>query len=269
MNVRPPTLATCAVLFLLSVCAARASLAQIVLDGRVLDDVTNQPIPGSRVFLLNRYKKTVDVTNTDAAGHFVFRRPSNGWYRLEVHAVGYQSAVTSVLWMTLDRDFAGLEVRLSPNIILLAPVEIVALSPPKTHPILANMEFRRSRGMGVQITREQIQNRNPQRITDMLTEIPGVYADRQGPGTGVRTLRMQRALPGVGGGECPVQVWVDGLLASRGDDDVGIDNLVAPGDVEDIEIFRGLATVPPEFLNQNARCGVIAIWTRRTIGSPP
>ena len=45
--------------------------------------------------------------------------------------------------------------------------------------------------------------------------------------------------------------------------DYRIDDMVLPSSVEGIEIYRGLSTVPPEFLNPDAECGVIAIWTRR------
>jgi len=40
---------------------------------------------------------------------------------------------------------------------------------------------------------------------------------------------------------------------------------VSAADVEAIEIFKGLASVPAEFLNTQARCGVIAIWTKRSL----
>jgi hypothetical protein len=40
---------------------------------------------------------------------------------------------------------------------------------------------------------------------------------------------------------------------------------VEPADVEAIEIFKGLASVPAEFLNPQSRCGVIAIWTKRSL----
>ena len=43
-----------------------------------------------------------------------------------------------------------------------------------------------------------------------------------------------------------------------------VDELVQPMDVEVIEVFRGLGSIPPEFLTPQARCGVIAIWTKRS-----
>ena len=45
--------------------------------------------------------------------------------------------------------------------------------------------------------------------------------------------------------------------------DFRIDEVISPGSVEGIEVYRGLSTVPAEFLNPDAECGVIAIWTRR------
>ena len=68
-------------------------------------------------------------------------------------------------------------------------------------------------------------------------------------------------------GECPVQIFLDGMLATRNNDGGGVlvDDLVSPLDVEVIEVFRGLSSIPPEFLTPQARCGVVAIWTRRSM----
>jgi hypothetical protein len=105
----------------------------------------------------------------------------------------------------------------------------------------------------------------------LLMEIPGVYADRTGTGASARSIRMGRALSGPGGGPCPVQIFLDGMLATRpgAGGDVSVDDLVSPLDVEAIEVFKGLGSVPPEFLNVYARCGVIAIWTRRSLEGVP
>ena len=263
----PPVLAACIAALL---CLARPAPAQLLIEGRVLDDMTEEVLVGARVLLLNRYNRTVDYAVTDALGRFRFERARNERYRLEVRAVGYRETITPDLW-TADRDFTAIEVRLLPNAVLLAPLEIVALSPPRTSPVLEAMEFRRTRGFGIQITRQEIEERQPLRVTDMLMEIPGVYADRSGTGASGRSLRMGRALPGPAGGNCPVQIWVDGMLATKpvAGGDVSVDDLVLPQDVEAIEVFKGLGSVPPEFLNVYARCGVIAIWTRRSLEGVP
>jgi hypothetical protein len=104
-------------------------------------------------------------------------------------------------------------------------------------------------------------------LTDILQETPGVRVDRQGSGTTRRVIHLGPPLPGPGGGDCPVQIFVDGMLATRstGGGDVTVDDLAQPQDVEAIEIFKGLASVPAEFLNRQSRCGVIAIWTKRSL----
>jgi len=246
---------------------AGASRAQVVLQGRVLDDSTGQPIPGARLMLLNRYGKTSGYQEADSLGRFRFGSRENGRYRLDVRAVGYRPALQTVLWMMEDRNFAGLEVRLTPHVALLAPVEVVAMGTPSRSPVLANMEWRKRHGFGLRISREQIEARNPLNVTDVLQETPGVRVDRQGSGSSRRVIHLGPPLPGPGGGDCPVQIFLDGMLATRNvaGGDVTVDELVEPADVEAIEIFKGLATVPAEFLNPQSRCGVIAIWTKRSL----
>jgi hypothetical protein len=250
----------------LAVCAVAPSRAQVVLEGHVIDDVSTERLGGAKVLLINERNKPVAYTVTDPAGYFHFSRSDNGWYRLEVMAVGYRRTLTPFLWWMMDRNYAELIVRLAPTTVLLAPLEVVAMSPRVTSPVLENVEHRRTRGFGLQITRQQIEERRPARVSDVLLEVPGVYAQRRGTGASGRTLYMGRALLGLGGGECAVQVFLDGRLATRDapGGDVFVDDLVSPLDIETIEVFRGLGSIPPEFLTPQARCGVIAIWTKRS-----
>jgi len=264
----PTSVAAC---IALAVCAAQPSPSQVVLEGRVLDDVSGRRLSGAQVMLLDRYNKTVGFAVTDDSGYFRFTESHNGWYRLDVKAVGYMRALTPFLSWTVDRSYAGLEVWLAPNAVLLAPLEIVALSPLRTSPILENVDHRRTRGFGVQINRQAIEARKPANISDMLLELPGVYAARRGSGASGRALYMGRALAGPGGGECPVQIFLDGMPATRDHPggDVFVDDLVSPLDIEVVEVFRGLGSIPPEFLTLEARCGVIAIWTKRFMEARP
>ena len=244
--------------------------SQVQLRGRVVDDRSEQPLRGTRVLLLNRFNRVVDYQVTDEDGQFRFKRHDGRRLRVEARAVGYLPTVTPVLWMVQDSDSASLEIRLAPHVVLLAPVEVVAMSVPKVSPVLEEVMFRRAKGLGVQITRQDIEQRQPQQVSDMLLELPGVYASRRGGGASGRAIYMGRALLGEGGGACPVQVFLDGMQATRDvpGGDVQVDELVSPLDVEVIEVFRGLGTVPPEFMSPNARCGVIAIWTKRSLEPP-
>jgi hypothetical protein len=252
------------------ICAPAAAAAQVVLEGRVIDDVTTAGLVSARVLLLDRYSKPVGYAVTDHEGRFHFSRRENGWYRLDVSAIGYRNTVTPLLWPMRDHLYTELEVRLAPHTVLLAPVEVIALSPLQPSPVLANVEHRRTRGFGVHLTRDQIEDRRPANVSDMLLELPGVYAVRRGSGSSGRVISMSRSLAGPGGGPCVVQIFLDGRLATRDvpGGDVLVDELVSPLDVEVIEVFRGLSSIPPEFLTPNARCGVIAIWTKRSTDGP-
>ena len=260
-----------AILLALGTWAADPLLAQVRLQGRVLDDVTGQPLQGARVLLLNRYDRVVDYQVTDDDGKFRFKPRNGSRLRVEAKAIGYLPTITPALWMVSDRDSAAVVIRLAPHAVLLAPVEIVALSAPTTSVILENVLHRGKRGFGHQITRQDIQQRQPQNVSDILLEVPGVYAARRGTGASGRSIYMGRALPSLGAQVCPVQVFLDGMRATREQPggDVLVDDLVSPLDIEVIEVFRGLGTIPPEFLTRYARCGVIAIWTKRSLEWKP
>jgi hypothetical protein len=231
--------------------------------------MSEQSIAGARVLLLNRYRKIVGHAITQADGYFRFERSKPDVFRLEARAVGYREAVTPLVWMTMDRDSAEMEVRLARFAVLLAPLEIVGMSSPRGSAVLENVEHRISSGFGYHVTREDIEQRRPIRISDVLETLPGVHAEQGRHGGGGRNIYIRRALPGYPG-ICPVRIFLDGVLANRGDDGSGvvIDDLVSPLDVEVIEVFKGLSSIPPEFLTDGARCGVVAIWTRRSGGQP-
>jgi hypothetical protein len=256
----------CAAGTLLAAYSATPSQAQAVVEGRVVDDSTERPIPRARVMLLNRYNKTTGYMLADLAGAFRFKVPDQGMYRLDVMAMGYQPARTPVVWTTMDYDSTWLEVRLSPAAVLLAPVEVVGLAGPRTPPLMESAMHRNALGLGYHLTRKDIEERKPAVLSDLLLTLPGISVEQGTSRTGGRTLYMRRALPGVGGGQCPVQVFLEGKLVSGGwgAEGVSIDELANPLDVEMVEVFMGLSRVPPEFLTPNARCGVIAIWTRRS-----
>lgn len=244
--------------------AARPASAQVILEGRVVGDSSGLPLPNARVVLLSRQSRFMASAVTDEAGRFRFERKGYGVYRVEASAIGYQQALSAPMWMTLESDSTVVEMRLAVNTVLLAPLEVVALKPIRTSPVLEAMEHRRAHGLAIHISREEIAERQPVNVSDILLEVPGVYAERQGSGASGRQLYISRALPGAGGGACPVQVFVDGMRATR-DGDATIDDLVQPDDVQAIEVFRGLSSIPAEFLTTDARCGVIAIWTRRAL----
>jgi outer membrane receptor for ferrienterochelin and colicin len=115
---------------------------------------------------------------------------------------------------------------------------------------------------GIFITRRDIEQRRPMYASDMLRSIPGVQLTGGGGGTRPRIV-LNRSV----GMRCSTQIFVDGMLLNRRSfgpgSDFRLDDVVSPGSIEGMEVYKGLSGIPPEFLTPDAECGVIAVWTRR------
>jgi outer membrane cobalamin receptor len=160
-----------------------------------------------------------------------------------------------------------LEVRLSPEPVELEPIVVQAARLAAGGGILEDVRRRAESGWGTVLLREDLElpRRTASRTTDILRQQVGVHV--QGQTEQNRTLYLRT--PG-----CGPLVYADGIKLThgpRGDDPEGLTaldsarqvNLVHPMDIEAIEIYRGPAQTPGEFLDSNAQCGVILIWTRR------
>jgi hypothetical protein len=243
-----------------------AAAAQVFLTGRVVDEDTSLPITGVRVVLLDNSGRHVASRGSDDDGAFHFSVRREGPYQLRASRIGYQETTTPRLWLG-EHQFVEVELRLHPDAVLLAPLEVVARSPStRTSAVLDGFYTRhRSSAAGIFITREEIEQRRPAFVSDLLATVPGVHLVSAGRGTR-RAVYMSRA---IGREACPAQIFVDGFLFNRRlgmtgvDPGLVIDDAVNPGSVEGIEIYKGIGGVPAEFLNPDSRCGVVAIWTRR------
>lgn len=235
---------------------AQRNAVQGSIRGRVMDESTNSGIAGALVEFMDGRTRQRGSAVTDAEGNFILPSVPSGPFRLRASRIGFARIVTPY-WRVLSGEALTVTVRMHPEAVVLAPLEINAVARSRS-PVLASFYHRVERGIGgTYITREEIERRNPGLVSDLLRAVSGVELT-QGFVTSVR------ALPGMGGGAngCPMQIWVDGVLATRGGP-VELDALATPAVLEGIEIHRGLSTVPAEFLTPEARCGVIAIWTQR------
>ena len=79
-------------------------------------------------------------------------------------------------------QFFQVEVRLDPNAILLAPLEVIAWSERPMNGLHEGFKRRLSNGLGTFITREDVEKRNPVLVTDMLRDVPGLQVTGTGPG---------------------------------------------------------------------------------------
>lgn len=248
---RTSLLVACAALVLLPA-AARAQSAEI--SGRVVDAGTREPVPAAQVSLpaLSRQAVTADD------GSFTLRALAAGRHVVETRRVGY-----ALRRDTLQLD-AGQPLRiviaLQPEAATLPPV---AVETTPRRPYLGGFWERRERGMGMFLTRDEIDRKRPLRITDLFQGLQGVTLTRTSRG---RFLTFER------GNRCVAAVFVNGSPFQMTDS--GIDE-IHPDDIEAIEIYSP-SRVPVEF-NRTAmppltaathqafgspNCGVVALWTR-------
>jgi hypothetical protein len=228
--------------------APAAAAAQIRLTGIVRDDVSEEPIAGARVEIIDYWGLKLVQLSTGADGSFGYELRRRGSYRLRVSRVGFRTTTTPQI-PTGTNTYLNVEVRLKSDAVLLAPLAVVGRGAAAHSPVLDGFHARLRAGMGNYFTREDVERIQPLLVSDLAVRVPGVYVASSGTGT-ERHLYAGRA-GGTSG--CPMQIWVDGFLLnprSPGGEFVGmtLDEAVAPDVVEGIEIYRGLASVPAEFL---------------------
>jgi hypothetical protein len=247
--------------FVLVGSAVTAAAAQVQLTGTIIDDETDLPVEGARIEFLAADGSRLGSVMSGAAGEFSYAVRRTGSYQLDVARVGYRGIRTPSL-STGPHAAVLVEVRLRTEAVLLSPLRVIARSPSVNSPLHADFDARRGSGLGTFFTRADVERLRPRQVSALVARIPGFRIARDPRGGGEHIYTRDRG--------CPVQIWVDGFLLNprrAGAGGMTLDEAVRPESIEGIEIYHGLSTVPAQFLNREARCGVVAVWTRRGFGS--
>jgi len=212
------------------------------LVGRVVDQEKGNPVEGVEL----RIRGTGLMRVSNPAGKFIFEAVPAGSRVLEVSHLAYRVRTDSI--QVLPGETLEIEVTLSPDPVRLDPLVVTVRSK-----VLEASGFyaRRDQGLsGVLLTREQIEERRPARLTDLFVSIPGVrLAHRDGVGASVVVFPRGNLMEGE---TCFPDVWVDGIITSILDLDQ-----FHPDQVEGLEVYQGAGTP----LRYNSACGAILIWT--------
>ena len=226
-------------------------LAAQAIRGKLLDQYTNNPIPGATITLVTPQNAPVGRTaKTAPDGSFSITAPVPGTYRLRADVAGYVTATTPAIDL-IPGDQLNITWRLLAGALQLRPIAITSNDRPNSSKLSGFEQRMKTHGFGYFITRDKIDQMRPFSVTDLLRTVPGlqVIPSMRTFGNVVRTIEG-----------CTPAVYLDGSrFPLMGE---SIDDIVNPMALEGIEVYTHAVEVPAEFQGPFANCGVIALWTK-------
>jgi hypothetical protein len=235
-------------LFLRTLLLSRADSGTKVGNATVTGRVVLEGSPtnaGSRVEVVG----TDVVALTNEKGEFTLRNLPSGSQVLLARHLGFGAEVVPVDLSA--REPKQVTIKLPKFVAVIDPVVVTA----KRVASLDKVGFtqRQKSGTGFYLGPERIQMMNPNRLTDILRQVPGLRIGYSPEG---ETVSGSRSATGSG---C-VQYFVDDMpwqAASPGD----INNFVNAPEVVGVEVYQGPNT-PPQYSRAMTDCVTIVIWTK-------
>jgi hypothetical protein len=224
--------------------ATRDSLEVV---GRVVDRVSGEELPAVRVSLRWRGDGRADTVVwqglTDESGSFLSARVPALSYEVRAEALAFRPVAEPL--DLRGRRRVEIRVEMVPEAVELEAV--VVTSRDRSRLEASGFYERRRLGFGHSFTREDIEARNPLRVSDLLRTVPGMQVVPGRGGVGA-TLRYR--------GSCQPNLVVDGVPLSR---PVSIDEILSPGDLEALEVHS--SSYFPGRIGSST-CGTVVAWTR-------
>ena len=207
---------------------------------------TGLPVEGAQVLIVGM----LSGAESNERGEFTLTGVVAGEQLLRVRRLGFRP--DSLRLVATPGKPAQVTLVLERTAVELATVTVLgirSLSGP-----MAGFYRRRSTGSGRFFTREEIEKRNPTRMTDLLRGVPGISVSAQR--TAISSVRLR-------GSRCAPVVFLDGHGLTAGEFDL---DAVDPRSFEGIEIYSGGASVPVEYqrtFRMSSSCGTIMLWSKR------
>lgn len=227
--------------------------------GTVLSDSGAVPVPGARVTITLPSGRDTVLT-ADAKGKFVIKRLPAGRYWVVTEWQGVRSPILAIDLRSGERFEAEFTVRGdAPD--LSKPDSVAILPELETRAVsgrASTFEQRMATGLGIYLTQDEIERRESAGLNDILRSVQAVRINCGREGC---FPVIARAQPG-----CVPSYFIDEMMA-----DARMMANLRSTEIRGIEIYQGLSQLPPELARDRARarCGVIAVWTRRGPEAPP
>ena len=256
----PGTALTASLFLLVFVGGATISRAQETrtLSGTVMDSA------GQRVSYVNidagpRYR-----TLANASGEFRLILPSKERFEIAVRRIGYlpgKIVIEPGADTTVSVSLQRLAVLLTTQVIR-AQQQVRTLELRGFYERMAESE--RGALVGEFITPEEIEMRNPQRVTQLLEQRRGLRVQRSGS-----CFVIDECYKVLGQGNCPATIYLDGQRLNRlgvaSNDASGapaVDGLIPVTGVSGIEVYPRGSSAPPKYQSLAGTCAIVVIWTK-------
>ena len=203
-------------------------------------------------------------TITNAVGEFTLSVPPNVGIDVNVRRIGFLP--------TKFRVEPGADTTISVTIqqlaVLLTTQVVRAQQQVRTLELRGfyerMLEHQRGALVGVFILPEEIEMRNPQRVSQLLEARQGVQVRRFGSCNIIATCYRV-----MGAGGCPATVFLDGqrlnsLAAASGNASAApaVDELIPVSSVSAVEVYPRGALAPPKYQSLGGTCAIVLIWTK-------
>lgn len=203
-------------------------------------------------------------TLTNASGEFTLSLPAKERFEIAVRRIGFLPAKVLVepgTDTTITVAMQQLAVLLTTQVVR-AQQQVRALEMRGFYSRM--LERERGALVGEFVTPEEIEMRNPQRVTQLLEQRSGILVRRMGSCQVI--VQCYRVL---GQGNCAATVYLDGQrlnrLATAANDPSGapaIDELIPVSGVSAVEVYPRGSSAPPRYQSLAGTCAVVLIWTK-------
>jgi hypothetical protein len=220
-------------------------------------NVSGVPVPGAELWLDGTAAKAV----SNDSGEFRIDNAPSGRQKLMVRRVGFRPDYRRLALSPGDTK----QVKFALEGMLEELDAVIVTAQKGANGRMAEFWARRMVGVGVFITREEIDRRHPPQTSDLFHTVMGIHVISGAAAEPIRLVSGRQAVTAVRGANsagsaiCPMQYYVDGIFMSPGT--FSIDEIV-PVQIEAIEIFRGPSEIPARFRQRETGCGLVVIWTR-------
>jgi hypothetical protein len=241
-----------------------------VYKGVVLDEATREPVPYVTVSLQNQDNEHVRHTSSDEDGTFLLVAPDVTDYFLHVKRIGY-SENSGGPFLVETGDTLSVQFRIMETTESLGEVTVEGTPYEQTliENYLKSKNFytRKNRGLGVFMTKNDIEEKHANFISDLFRSTHGiqkVYSGAAGTGNGIIVNKRQKCAPklvvnGLTLSSSTPLVLQDFETAAVGG--VAIDNYASIENLVGVEVYTGIPGQPAEF-GPKSYCGAVVLWTR-------